>query len=337
MSWDYIGNPWAVELLQQQVLAETTRHAYLIAGPIGIGRRTLALRFVQAMQCLQPNGPAEPCRGCRTCRQIEAMQYPDLQMLELLEGKSEISKDQVRQSRQFLSLAPFQSKFKTVIIRDFQLASEGTQDALLKTLEETPGSAKIIITVDAVENLLTTTISRCEVLKLRPVPAEELSSILISRLSIEPAKAHLLGHISGGRYGYAKALAENDNQLEKRQAWLEDWIAIAEMNRLQRFKWVESAFPRKNKLTLKDKRRELVEMLNTWMSYHRDLLLLSSGSSSGLVNIDMTDRMQLSAARITPASAVTNICCLEQAVNRVERYLNPRLVMEALMLELEET
>jgi len=336
MSWDYVGNSWAVELLKQQILSGKTRHAYIIAGPSGIGRRTLALRFIQAMQCSQPLGPAEPCMVCRTCRQIADMQFADMQVLELLEGKSEISKDQVRQSRQFLSLAPYLSKSKAAVFLDFQQASEGTQDALLKTLEETPGTAMIIITVDALHSLLPTTISRCEVLNLRPLPADELTRVIITRLGVDSDRAKLLGHISGGRYGYASTLSQDENLLIKRQTWLEDWIALGEMNRLQRFKWVDGQFPKKSRLPLKEKRQELVEMLNIWISYHRDILLLSSGSNSGVINIDMLERLQPSADRVTSGRAAEIIRGLEQAVGRVEHYLNPRLVMESLMLQLEE-
>ncbi|MBA4419796.1 MAG: hypothetical protein C0391_01480 [Anaerolinea sp.] len=335
MNWDYVGNPWAVEMLRTQIVQDTTRHAYIFAGPQGIGRRTLALRFVQALNCPQAAVSAEPCLSCRVCQQIETTQYSDLQVLELLEGKSEISREQVRLTQQFLSLTPYQSKSKVAIFRDFQLASAGTQDALLKTLEETPGSARIFITVDALENLLPTTVSRCEVLSLRPMPAEELANTLHARLHVEPEKARLLGHISGGRYGYARLLAEDESLLQKRATWLDEWSALAGMNRLQRFKYVEAGFPKRSKLTLKEKRQELAEMLNTWMSFNRDVLLLVSGAGSGLMNIDRSGEVERVSVQTTTFEAARTIRCLERAINRVERYLNPRLVMETLMLELE--
>jgi len=70
MNWNLIGHNWAVELLKQHVSHQTQRHAYLITGPENIGRRTLALRFAQALNCPQPLEPGEPCLSCHTCEQM---------------------------------------------------------------------------------------------------------------------------------------------------------------------------------------------------------------------------------------------------------------------------
>ena len=75
-NWNLIGNEWAVEMLRQQIAHGTTRHAYLFAGPSGVGRRTLALQLAQALNCTQPIEPGIPCGQCRDCKQIEAMTAP---------------------------------------------------------------------------------------------------------------------------------------------------------------------------------------------------------------------------------------------------------------------
>ena len=218
MEWDYVGNEWAVNMLRQQVVHGSTRHAYILAGPDGLGKRTLAIRFIQALNCTKAEGNGNPCMECRSCRQIEAMQYSDLQVVEKLEDKSEIRKEQVDEVNRFLSLSPYESKSKASILIDFQSASTEAQNALLKTLEEAPGNSMIIITVDSVENLLPTTVSRCEVLSLRPLPAREVAFALASRLNVEGQLAELLGHISGGRFGYARLLAEEPDLLEQRSS-----------------------------------------------------------------------------------------------------------------------
>ncbi len=78
-NWNLVGNEWAVELLRQQIMHGTMRHAYLFAGPSGVGRRTLALRLAQALNCTQPIEPGIPCGQCRDCKQIEAMQTSRLE------------------------------------------------------------------------------------------------------------------------------------------------------------------------------------------------------------------------------------------------------------------
>ena len=73
MNWEMLGHEWAVKLLLEHVAQGNHRHAYLITGSQGLGRRTLALRFAQALNCPEARSPGEPCRTCRTCKKIEAM------------------------------------------------------------------------------------------------------------------------------------------------------------------------------------------------------------------------------------------------------------------------
>ena len=332
MEWDYVGNEWAVNMLRQQVVHGSTRHAYILAGPDGLGKRTLAIRFIQALNCTKAEGNGNPCMECRSCRQIEAMQYSDLQVVEKLEDKSEIRKEQVDEVNRFLSLSPYESKSKVSILIDFQSASTEAQNALLKTLEEAPGNSMIIITVDSVENLLPTTVSRCEVLTLRPLPAREVAFALASRLNVEGQLAELLGHISGGRFGYARLLAEEPDLLEQRSAWLDEWVELFGMTRVQRFKYIENKLSRR--VELKKQREMLGGMIECWASFVRDVLLATNSASAGPMNIDRKEDIARLAARLGSAHSVQIIRSLEQASNRIDRYYNPRLVMEMLMLEI---
>ena len=332
MEWDYVGNEWAVNMLRQQVVHGSTRHAYILAGPDGLGKRTLAIRFIQALNCTKAEGNGNPCMECRSCRQIEAMQYSDLQVVEKLEDKSEIRKEQVDEVNRFLSLSPYELKSKVSVLIDFQSASTEAQNALLKTLEEAPGNSMIIITVDSVDNLLPTTVSRCEVLTLRPLPAREVAFALASRLNVEGQLAELLGHISGGRFGYARLLAEEPDLLEQRTAWLDEWVELFGMTRVQRFKYIENKLSRR--VELKKQREMLGGMIECWASFVRDILLATNTASAGPMNIDRKEDIARLAARLGSANSVRIIRSLEQASNRIDRYYNPRLVMEMLMLEM---
>ena len=85
MDWNVLGHEWAADLLGQHIARREVRHAYLFAGAPGVGRRTLALRFAQALNCLQPPAPGQPCFTCRTCTQTFSQQLPDLSVVQSLD------------------------------------------------------------------------------------------------------------------------------------------------------------------------------------------------------------------------------------------------------------
>src|SRR5262245_8375088 len=133
--WNILGHEWAVDMLRKHVTDNTTRHAYLFAGPPGVGRRTLALRFAQALNCTQSKEPGVPCDTCRYCKQIEAMQHPDLIVTQADSDGGILKVDQVREARRALTFKPYQSKYRLALFLRFQEANDNAANALLKTLE----------------------------------------------------------------------------------------------------------------------------------------------------------------------------------------------------------
>src|SRR5512134_663810 len=220
-NWNLIGHEWAVSMLQKHVADGTTRHAYLFAGPPGLGRRTLALRFAQALNCQTPVAAGIPCGQCRDCKQIGAMQHADLTVIQAESEGGILKVDQIREARRTLTLKPYQAHYRVALFLRFQEANDNAANALLKTLEEAPSYAVLILTADNPEQLLPTIVSRCEVLRLRPLKIEEIQKALESR-GIESGQAKLVAHISGGRFGYALRLVEEPSLLEKREVRLDD-------------------------------------------------------------------------------------------------------------------
>src|SRR5690606_3834354 len=89
-NWGLLGHEWAVDLLRKQIASGRQRHAYLFAGAHGVGRRTLALRLAQALNCTQAPAPGEFCGQCRACRGFARAQHVDLLLVERQEGDREI-------------------------------------------------------------------------------------------------------------------------------------------------------------------------------------------------------------------------------------------------------
>jgi len=325
-NWDILGHEWAVDMLRQHIAREAVRHAYLFSGPPGLGRRTLALRFARALNCPQPAAPGQPCGVCRDCKQIEAMQHPDLSIVQAETEGGTLKVDQVREVRRALTLKPYQAKYRVALFLRFQEASEGAANALLKTLEEAPEHAILILTADNPEQLLPTITSRCEILRLRPLPVGAIEAHLKSH-GVEAEKTHLIAHVSGGRPGYALRLLEDGSALEFRAERLADLAGLLSATRVQKFNYAEAL--------AKDK-ESMRQTLLVWLSYWRDVLLRVSGAATSITNIDQDESIASLAKGLTLDGARSVVQEMESALERLERNVNPRLLAEVLLLDLPE-
>ncbi len=321
--WEIVGHDWAVEMLRQHVQHDALRHAYLITGPAGLGRRSLAVRLAQAIQCQSPSAPGVPCRTCRVCKQIEAGQHIDLMVTQAEAEGGTLKVEQVREVTKFLSLKPYQSPFKIVIFLRFEEANANAQNALLKTLEEAPAHALILLTADNAEQLLPTIVSRCEVLRLRPMQAEAVTEFLISK-GVEAEQARLLGHLSGGRPGYALRLAADEKALTFRREKLDDLQELLRASRRTRFAYAEKLAKEKDAFR---------QTLFIWLSFWRDVLLRAGGSQAPLTNIDRTENVEALGMRLSLAQARTLTRQCEQAIERLEKNVNARLLAEVTLMD----
>ena len=328
MSWNLIGHDWAEEMLRQHITTGSLRHAYLFSGPRGVGRRTLALRFAQAINCPQPLAPGQPCGSCRICRQIESMQQADLNVLQAEQEGDTLKVDEVRDLQHMLSLAPYESNYRTALLLRFEEANESAQNALLKTLEEPNPRVVILVTADDPENLLPTIVSRCELLRLRPLPLEDLAAVLQEKQNLEAEKAALIAHIAAGRPGYALRLAQDESLLEARQGYMQDCLNLLGLKRIERMLFVEKLTRRRERAEAK---RELREELSYWLSLWRDVLLTSYASQTPLANLDYQQDIMRIAGK-TDAPKVTQVVAdLEHAFVRLNT-ANLQVMLDNLLL-----
>lgn len=325
MNWNLIGHDWAVDLLREHIARGQMRHAYLLTGPRGVGRRTLALRMAQALNCTQPPSSGELCGACRNCTQIERMQHPDLSVVQAEQEGGVLKVDQVRELQRSLALHPYQARYRVALLLRFEEAHPSAMNALLKTLEEPSPQVVLLLTAESAERLLPTIVSRCEVLRLRPLPLEQASQGLQSKWGLPAQEAELLAHISSGRPGFALQLHQEPERLAQRQTWLEDQIRLLSASRIERFAYIDPLW--------KDK-EALRRVLLVWLSYWRDVLLKASGAAAPITNLDHQQDIERLAQSVGRQAAHRSAAAIERSLERLERNVNARLVAETLMLDL---
>ncbi len=326
-NWNLLDHEWAVELLRGQIQRGVFSHAYLFAGPPGVGRRTLALRFAQALLCPNPASPGEPCGACRACKQIEAMQYPDLAVVQAEKEGGVLKVEQVREVRQMLSLKPYQGVYRVALFLRFEEANASAANALLKTLEEAPQHAILLLTADSPESLLPTIVSRCQVIRLRPLPVETVEAVLRER-GADAETARLLAHLSSGRPGLAFRLLADPSALDFRRQRLDELRRLLSASRVEKFAYAERLTDRK-----RAEQERLRETLLLWLAYWRDVLLAASGASAPLANPDRADEIRALAAGLDLPSARRLVEQTEKAIQQLDANVNARLLVEVLLLD----
>ncbi|HMK09578.1 MAG TPA: DNA polymerase III subunit delta' [Anaerolineales bacterium] len=316
MTWNLIGNDWAGDLLQRQMRNGTLRHAYLITGPQGVGRTRLALALAQAILCEAPPAAGEWCGACRACRQVPQRTYPDLHWVERAEDKQGITIDQVRELQRLLSLSAAGRAGRVAVLQDVEQASEGAANALLKTLEEPAPRVHLLLTASDAEEVAPTIASRCEVLALRPVSAEEIGAAL-ELSGQEPAEARRLAEMASGRPGLALQMLADPTLRRRRQSYADELQETLGMDLADRFARADA---------WKDD-EALEERLAAWLTLLGEALRATVAGRGRAPDNGFPQFRDPDKAR----SAVDAVLRTQEALRRNG---NPRLALEVLMLEL---
>lgn len=335
MTWKMVGHEWAARLLQSHLKNDQTRHAYLISGPPGIGKRTLTLRFTQAVLCLNPPAPGEYCGICRSCVTIPEFRHPDVHLVETEPNERSLKVDQIRDLQRKISLSPYEGTHRIGLLSNFHMATDQAANALLKTLEEPPPQVLLVLTATSPETLLPTIVSRCEQINLRPVPMLELESGLIDT-GIDGEQASLLARLSGGRPGIAIDLHRHADHLQERSGRAEEFLDLLALGPIERFSFVEKWHQqlRKSSNSLDDQRTSCIEVLELWLGICRDILFESYGVERPLINPNQVDEIHTISFSQQSELFLGSLRAITETIHFISSNANIRLALEELVLSL---
>jgi DNA polymerase-3 subunit delta' len=335
VSWPIIGHQGAVELLQRSVATGQIGHAYLISGPQGIGRRTLARTFAQALVCQAPL-PERPCGVCSACRRAARGIHPDVMTVSLEQQGAAESRDSkntritietIRELRSNLSLRPLEADWRVAILEDVELFSLPAYDALLKTLEEPPPFVVLLLIATELEAVPETIRSRCRPLALEPLSRDAVRTALADR-GVEPSQAAVLAGITRGRIGQAIALSVDRAALDARRESVDMGLEMIE-NPVAALGTVR----RMTDIFRRGQRARVEADLDTLLSLWRDLLLIVAGCQEQMVNVDVADRYHWLASKLNLQQAHDGLTATHQALIDLSLNVQPRLALDRMVTQ----
>jgi len=215
-------------------IARRPSHAYLLAGPRGVGKALAARGLAHSILCERSPGagfcctpedcatknaaaaprgragqaPVARCDCCAACVQIATGVHPDFNYVARNPNRSEVLIEQVRDLIERLGVRPARGPRRVAIIDDAEALNLPGQNALLKTLEEPPGHTIIFVVSDSERALLDTVRSRLRPVRFGPIEAAEIAAVLVSRAKLAPERAQALARLARGSLGRALALAQ---------------------------------------------------------------------------------------------------------------------------------
>ena len=306
MSFDtLLGNDRLKQNLAESRAKNHISHFYLISGPAGSGKKTLAKLLAQAILC---QGRHKPCGTCEPCRKIQNGNHPDLITVEDPEHKN-VAVRIVRAFREDVFIRPNESDYKIYMFPQ-DLGTEG-QNALLKILEEPPGYGVFILLTDNPEKILPTVRSRCTELKMQSLPQNLLKSYLAARFPDAAAEeVSAAAARSGGFLGQALELLESGGAAVPQTEQF-----VHALCRRDALLLAETLVPME-----KWKRDALGDLLQDWLELAEEAL----ADRSGICAVSSPAR-SLSQSR-TPAELLEISRCLRKAAEYTMSNVSPAAV-----------
>jgi DNA polymerase-3 subunit delta' len=343
-----IGQEKAKQALRQALENDRLAHAILLYGPEGVGKRALAIELAKAVNCTQAKG--DGCDLCSSCHKISSLQHPDLKVIfpgpaqlqveeeiSILQKIAEdnyqavgfaksvtISIDKIRELRKQASYHPYEGKRKVAILLGADQMRPEAANALLKILEEPPGTLLLILTAINLNSLLPTILSRCQRLQLNHLSRVEIEEALLKRKDVSPEKAKIVAGLTNGNLTRALSLAAKQDLDEYRNIARALLEAALWGNNTEKLSLIETIIAEKDKARLE----YLLELVLLWL---RDTLLWGEDRQDKITNIDRSDETKKIAEWIDSKEVARLSREVESSLEMMSRNVNPELILIGLV------
>lgn len=323
---DIIGHEQIIEHLKRVVDNHKVSHAYIFNGDKGTGKAILAGAFAKALQC--ENNDGDSCGTCHSCLQAESGNQPDIKWLTH-DKPATISVDDIRvQVNNDIAIKPYSSRYKIYIIPDAQKMTPQAQNALLKTIEEPPGYAILLLLTNDANILLPTILSRCVILNIKAVDTNVIKEHLIKDYQMPDYKARMLASFSQGNVGKAVKMAISVDF----QAMYDEILRL--LKHIDSMEINEIVDAVKKMEAYKMDIDDVIDMMILW---YRDIMILAATNDPNL--IVFKEEYSALNKRVSKSSfnGLDNIIKgMERAKKRLAANVNFDLTMELMLLTIKE-
>lgn len=321
-----VGHEEIISHLQNAIRLGKVSHAYIFGGEHGSGKKLLASLFAMTLQC-QEHG-IEPCMKCASCKKALNKNHPDIINISH-EKPNSIGIDEIRdQLINDVGIKPYESPYKIYIVNDADKLTLQAQNALLKTIEEPPAYAVVMLLADNPDALLPTITSRCVILSLKPVGDRLVKDYLMDRMHIPDYQAEVQASFAQGNVGKAQQMANSAEFTEL----TENALRILKHSReMEVYELVDAI------KIMSAEKQNIYDYLDLFTMWFRDVLLFKATKEvDNLVFKEEINYIKERASVSSYEGLEQIIDAIHMADSRLRANVNFDLVMELLFLTIRE-
>lgn len=324
---DIIGQESIKKHLQTTIKTGNLSHAYIINGEYGSGRQTIASALAKTIQCQSKTDDTDACGVCTSCKQAESHNHPDIKYIT--HDKTSISVNDIReQLNNDISIKPYSSEYKIYIIPDANKMTEQAQNALLKTIEEPPVYAIIILLTENCDSLLPTIRSRCVTLTMNPVDKDKICTYLENKFQLEPEQAQIAANYCQGNIGKAIRFASSSDFIEMKNQVLKLLKNLDSMDIASIIDTIKEFSTHKN---------DINDYLDLMLLWYRDVLMFKVTKDANLLLYsDEYSAISEQATKRDYENIENIIAAIDKAKVRLKANVNFDVTIELMILAMKD-
>ncbi len=322
---EILGNEMVKDHFKRAIENHKISHAYILTGEAGMGRKSIANAFAMTLLC--EKGGSEPCMTCHSCKQVMSGNHPDLIYVKH-EKPGSIGVDDVReQINDTIMIRPYSSYYKIYIVDEAEKMTVQAQNALLKTIEEPPSYAVIILITTNQEAFLPTILSRCVQMKLKPLKDFTIKSYLTQNLHIPEKDADICAAFARGNLGKAIHLASSD---EFKELFQKVMVLVKNVGTMDISMLLDCI------REMKEQNFDIGEVLDLMQLWYRDVLMFKVTKDMNLLIFkDEYKMINETGEKVDYAGLEAILAAIDTARTRLNANVNMELAMELLLLTMK--